>query len=344
MRVSDFHYPLSPDLIAQEPLQERSASRLLCLDGLTGDVEDRTFRDLPELLAPGDLVVLNDTRVLPARLSGRKESGGRVEVLIERVLGAHRARAHVRACKSPRPGTQIELEGGLHAQVLGRDGELFDLQFHDRRALLEILEQVGHVPLPPYIERADRPADRERYQTVFADRPGAVAAPTAGLHFDEALLERIRGRGGRIAFVTLHVGGGTFQPVRTERVEDHRMHAERVEVGRQVCELVATARAQDARVVAVGTTVVRSLEAAWRDGRMRPFRGEVDLFIYPGYRFQAVDALVTNFHLPGSTLLMLVCAFGGYRQVISAYRHAVRQRYRFYSYGDAMFVTAGASP
>jgi S-adenosylmethionine:tRNA ribosyltransferase-isomerase len=264
-----------------------------------------------------------------------------VEVLIERVVDEHRALAHVRASKAPRAGSVLQLEGQVHAVVTGRRGELFELEFRDPRPALAVLESVGHVPLPPYIERADAAQDRERYQTVYARVPGAVAAPTAGLHFDQAMLGRLGERGVDTAYLTLHVGAGTFQPVRVDTIEEHRMHAEYAEVPASLCDQVEAARAAGRRVVAVGTTVVRALESASRDGRLRPFCGDTDIFIYPGYRFVTVDAMITNFHLPESTLLMLVCAFAGYEQVMHAYRHAVERHYRFFSYGDAMFVTRG---
>jgi len=342
MQRRDFHYDLPTELIAQQPLGERTASRLLCLDGATGVLADRRFSDLPEQLTAGDLVVFNDTRVIPARLFGAKDSGGRVEVLVERTMEDQRVLAHVRASKPPRPGTTLVLGDGIRVEVESRDHDLYVLRFDDRRPVLELLERYGHVPLPPYIRRSDDKLDRDRYQTVYARVPGAVAAPTAGLHFTSELLARLADRGVQSAFVTLHVGAGTFQPVRAERLEDHRMHSERVEVGEQTCQLVHDTRDRGGRVIAVGTTVVRSLEAASASGRAEPFSGATDLFITPGYRFRAVDALVTNFHLPESTLLMLVCAFGGYEAVMAAYRHAVQDCYRFFSYGDAMFVTRAA--
>jgi S-adenosylmethionine:tRNA ribosyltransferase-isomerase len=342
MRLSDFHYDLPRDLIAQRPLAERSASRLLCLDRDTGALADRMFRDLPEVLRPGDLLVFNDTRVIPARLLGRKrDTGGQVEVLVERVLDEHRVLAHVRASKSPGEGVVLQLEETLVARVEGRQDDLFRLSFTGDVPVTELLERHGHMPLPPYIERADAPEDRARYQTVFAIRPGAVAAPTAGLHFDEAMMATLHERGVETARVTLHVGAGTFQPVRTQDLDEHRMHAEWLEVGERVCEQVHACRARGDRVVAVGTTAVRSLEAAAASGTLQPMTGETQLFIRPGYRFRVVDALITNFHLPESTLLMLVCAFAGHGAVMNAYRHAVAQRYRFFSYGDAMFIAAG---
>lgn len=337
MNRRDFAYDLPPELIAQAPLPERGSSRLLVLDGATGRVDDRRFEDLVDLLRPNDLLVLNDTRVVPARLLGAKETGGRVEILLERFLGPRRVRAHLRASRAPRAGAAIDLPGGARAVVEGRSGELFDLAL-DRDAE-PYFAQHGDVPLPPYIERRPSEADRDRYQTVFAHAPGAVAAPTAGLHFDEAIFARLDERGVERAFLTLHVGAGTFSPVRTERVEAHRLHPEWLSVSTELCEKVEGARRQDGRVVAVGTTAVRALETAAREGRLEPFEGETELFIYPGYRFRVVDALVTNFHLPESSLLMLVAAFAGREPTLAAYRHAVAERYRFFSYGDAMFVT-----
>lgn len=344
MQVSDFHFDLPEALIAKEPLPQRSASRLLVLDADSGRIEDCRFADLERLLRPGDLLVLNDTRVIPARLYGHKQTGGRIEVLVERVLGGGEVLAHVRAGKSPPSGALLRLEGGATATVAGREGALFRLIFDAPDGVLALLERHGHMPLPPYIRRPDTAADRSRYQTVFARNPGAVAAPTAGLHFDEALLARLDARGVTSAFLTLHVGAGTFQPVRVERVEEHRLHAEAFSVPAAVCEAVAAARAAGGRVVAVGTTVVRALESAAAAGELRPFAGETEIFIYPGYRFRAVDAMVTNFHLPGSTLLMLVSAFAGREQVLAAYRHAVAARYRFFSYGDAMFILGPVHP
>ena len=337
MRLSDFHYDLPPDRIAQHPPARRGDSRLLVLEGATGTIEDRRFQDLPALLAPGDLLVFNDTRVIPARLHGTKDSGGAVELLIERLLGPVRALAHARASKPLKPGRIVHV-GGEALQVVARQGPLYEVA-RPEGDLPAFLERHGHVPLPPYIRRPDEGADRERYQTVYADRPGAVAAPTAGLHFDQAMLDRLAAGGVRSARVTLHVGAGTFQPVRAERLDEHEMHAEQVEVGEEVCAAVADARRRGGRVVAVGTTAVRSLEAASADGALRPFRGDTRLFIRPGYRFRSVDRLLTNFHLPESTLLMLVCAFAGHEHVMAAYRHAVAAGYRFFSYGDAMLIS-----
>jgi len=344
MDPADFHYDLPEELIAQRPLAKRGASRLLALDGKSGTFTDRRFRDLEALLSPGDLLVLNDTRVIPARLFGRKSTGGRVEILVERVEGEDRALAHVRSSKPLRGDAAVELEHGGKARLEGRRGELFELRFELDRTLLDYLETHGHVPLPPYIRREDESDDRERYQTVYADNPGAVAAPTAGLHFDRDMLERIAARGVCIARITLHVGAGTFQPVRAGRVEDHVMHAERVTVDGASVGAIRETRDRGGRVVAVGTTVVRALEAAAAGGELVPYRGETRLFINPGFRFRVVDALITNFHLPRSTLLMLVCAFAGKDNVLAAYDHAVAERYRFFSYGDAMFLTRGSEP
>ncbi|BAZ93920.1 S-adenosylmethionine-tRNA ribosyltransferase-isomerase [Thiohalobacter thiocyanaticus] len=339
MQRSDFHYLLPSQLIAQSPLAERGGSRLLVLDGASGRCRDAGFAGLPDYLRPGDLLVINDTRVIPARLHGTKASGGRVEVLIERVVDARTALAHVRASKSPKPGGRLQLEAGLEVEVLDREGELFRLRFPTGRTVMEWLEVHGHVPLPPYIQRPDAAEDRERYQTLFARVPGAVAAPTAGLHFDAAMLERLARAGVETARVTLHVGAGTFQPVRVDDLSRHHMHAEYVEVGQEAVDQVRAAHARGARVLAVGTTVVRSLEAAAASGQLQPFAGDTRLFITPGYEFKVVDLLLTNFHLPESTLLMLVCAFAGYEPVMQAYRHAVEQEYRFFSYGDAMLLS-----
>jgi S-adenosylmethionine:tRNA ribosyltransferase-isomerase len=341
MRLSDFHYELPADRIAQYPPARRGDSRLLVLDGPTGRTEDRHFQDLPDCLRPGDLLVFNDTRVIPARLHGVKDSGGRAEVLIERLLGPTRALAQVRASNPTRPGRQIRVgEGSL--RVIDRQGELYELELEEGD-LPSFLDRHGQVPLPPYILRTDEPADRERYQTVYAARPGAVAAPTAGLHFDQAMLDRLAAQGVRFGRVTLHVGAGTFQPVRSDRLDEHVMHAEQVEVGEEVCALAADTRRGGGRIVAVGTTAVRSLETAAADGALRPYRGDTRLFIQPGYRFRSLDLLLTNFHLPESTLLMLVCAFAGVEPVMAAYRHAIHAGYRFFSYGDAMLIGPGVA-
>lgn len=337
MRVSDFHFELPEALIARYPLLERRDSRLMVLDDPEGGPRHQAFADLLGYLRAGDLMVFNDTRVIPARLFGQKASGGKLEILVERVLDSHRVLAHVRSSKSPKPGSSILLDGGAHAQMLARHDSLFELRFSEE--VLPLLERVGHMPLPPYIDRPDDDADRERYQTVYAAKSGAVAAPTAGLHFDQPMLDSLREKGVETAFVTLHVGAGTFQPVRVDRIEDHHMHSEWLDVSHAVVDAVTACKARGGRVIAVGTTSVRSLESAAREGELQAFAGDTDIFIFPGYRFRVVDALVTNFHLPESTLLMLVSAFAGYRQTMAAYAAAVEQQYRFFSYGDAMFIT-----
>jgi S-adenosylmethionine:tRNA ribosyltransferase-isomerase len=338
LKRTDFHFDLPPDLIAQAPLAERSASRLLLLDAAHARWQDRRFRDLPGLLRAGDLLVFNDTRVLPARLYGRKESGGAVEILIERVTGSHEARAQLGASRKPTAGAHLVLEDGSRMAVLGRDGEFFRLRLEGEEPLQALLARIGHMPLPPYIERADGAADAERYQTVFAREAGAVAAPTAGLHFDPPLLDALRARGVESGYVTLHVGAGTFQPMRSERVEDHHMHREWLSVGAELVAQIRATRARGGRVIAVGTTVVRALESSLQGGEVAPFTGETQIFIFPGYRITSIDGLITNFHLPESTLLMLVSAFAGREFMLAAYRHAVDARYRFFSYGDAMLV------
>lgn len=338
MKKSDFNYDLPRELIAQAPLAQRSASRLLVLPPAPATAQDRMIRDLPELLQPGDLLIFNDTRVLPARLFGRKESGGRVEVLIERVLPGNEARAQLGVSKSPKPGSRLLLDDGTAVTVLGRDGEFYLLRFEGEDPVEKVLLRSGRMPLPPYMTREPDAADSERYQTVFAREPGAVAAPTAGLHFDEPLLSALRARGVEFGHVTLHVGAGTFQPMRAEHFHEHVMHSEWLNVGPALCEQIAATRAAGGRVIAVGTTVVRALESSFHEGRVRPFAGETRLFIFPGRPIHSVDALLTNFHLPESTLLMLVSAFAGHRRVMAAYAHAVRERYRFFSYGDAMLV------
>ena len=356
MQRTDFTYELPRGLIAQHPLPERGASRLLRLDGASGAISHHVFGDFLDFIGPDDLLVFNNTRVIPARLWGRKASGGKVEILIERIVGSHRAVAHIRASKSPKAGTLIELcadreaaPGSYRLTVTGREDALFHISSEGGPALTDILQDVGHMPLPPYIERADELADQERYQTVYAEKVGAVAAPTAGLHFSEEMLRQLDEKGVRRVTVTLHVGAGTFQPVRAEHIEDHVMHAEYVEVDEAVCAAVQETRARGGRVVAIGTTAVRSLETASaaadetpdKSGRtLQPFQGDTSIFIYPGYRFRSVDAILTNFHLPESTLLMLVSAFAGREPIMAAYAEAIAGGYRFFSYGDAMFITA----
>ncbi|WNK20882.1 tRNA preQ1(34) S-adenosylmethionine ribosyltransferase-isomerase QueA [Halomonas piscis] len=342
MQRADFAYELPEELIARYPSEQRSDCRLLCADD-DGWLEHRRFPELLGMLEPGDLLVFNDTRVIPARLHGHKTSGGRVEMLLERPLDAHRGLAHLRASKAPRPGTEIVFEGGVRAVVEARREALFELRFSGETPMIELLERHGHMPLPPYITREDEWSDRERYQTVYARHDGAVAAPTAGLHFDRPLLDALAEKGVESAFVTLHVGAGTFQPVRADDIRDHHMHSEWLEVDETACARVNAARAAGRRVIAVGTTAVRCLETAGAaDGTLAPYRGDTDIFIYPGYRWRCVDALITNFHLPESTLLMLVAAFIGHDNTLAAYRAAVAERYAFFSYGDAMLLTRRA--
>jgi S-adenosylmethionine:tRNA ribosyltransferase-isomerase len=338
LKKADFDFELPPELIAQTPLPQRSGSRMLLLDAAALTCSDRQFRELPDLLRAGDLLVFNDTRVLPARLYGRKASGGAVEILIERVTGAHEATVQLGVSKKPREGSRIELADGSHALVLGRDDSFFRLRFEAPEPLEKLLLKLGEMPLPPYIERHPDAGDMERYQTVFARAPGAVAAPTAGLHFDEPMLATLRERGVDFGYITLHVGAGTFQPVRSDDLKDHRMHREWLNVGAHLVGQIRRTRAAGGRVIAVGTTVVRALESASKDGELHPFAGETQIFIFPGYRFSSIDGLLTNFHLPQSTLLMLVSALAGREFMLAAYRHAVEQRYRFFSYGDAMLI------
>jgi len=346
MQVSDFHFDLPDELIARYPQPERTASRLLQLTGDTGEIQHKGFKDVLDLVQPGDLLVFNNTRVIPARMFGRKVSGGKLEVLVERMLDDKRILAHVRASKSPKPGTELLLgeNDEYQAEMVARHDALFEIRFNSDKTVLEILEEVGHMPLPPYIDRPDEDSDKERYQTVYNAKPGAVAAPTAGLHFDDAILEAIKAKGARFAFVTLHVGAGTFQPVRVDSIDDHHMHSEYVEVPEEVVTAINETKANGGRVVAVGTTSVRSLESAAQDAvkkgtELQPFFGDTDIFIFPGYEFQLVDVLVTNFHLPESTLIMLVSAFAGFEHTMHAYQQAVENKYRFFSYGDSMFIT-----
>jgi S-adenosylmethionine:tRNA ribosyltransferase-isomerase len=339
MQVADFAFNLPDKLIARYPTEERSASRLMRLHGETGTVEHGQFADILGFLQPEDLLVLNNTKVIPARLYGAKESGGKIEILVERMLDDQRLLAHVRSSRSPKPGARLLLEGEVWATMVSRQDSLFELQLEGSESVLDVLQRLGHMPLPPYIDRPDETADRERYQTVFGEKHGAVAAPTAGLHFDEALLDAIRAKGVRIVTITLHVGAGTFLPVKVDNIEDHHMHGEIVEVTEEVATAVKHTRANGGRVVAIGTTSVRALEAASAEGDIAAYAGETHIFIYPGYKFKSVDALLTNFHLSESTLLMLVSAFAGRDHVLAAYNEAVAQEYRFFSYGDAMLVT-----
>lgn len=344
MRVADFNFALPESLIAHYPQPERSACRLLSLDGPSGELQHGVFTDVLDKLQPGDLLVFNNTRVIPARVYGQKASGGKLEMLVERMLDDKRVLAHVRASKAPKPGAELLLGDALdvRATMVARHDTLFEIEFHDSREVLDILNYIGHMPLPPYIDRPDEEADRELYQTVYSAKPGAVAAPTAGLHFDQPLLDALRQKGIETAFVTLHVGAGTFQPVRVESIEDHIMHAEYAEVPQEVVDAVLACKARGNKVVAVGTTSVRSLESAAKaaeNALIAPFFDDTQIFIYPGYQYQVIDALITNFHLPESTLIMLVSAFAGYKNTMNAYQQAVEQQYRFFSYGDAMFIT-----
>ncbi|SUT95042.1 S-adenosylmethionine--tRNA ribosyltransferase-isomerase [[Actinobacillus] rossii] len=354
MRLSDFYFDLPDELIARYPKPERTASRLLQLNGENGDISHRTFSDVLDLINEGDLLIFNNTRVIPARMYGRKLSGGKIEVLVERVLSETTFLAHVRSSKSPKVGAELILgedklgDGhGVKATMIGRQEALFELKIADKStALLDVLQKIGHMPLPPYIDRPDEDADQERYQTVYNKVPGAVAAPTAGLHFDNELLAKLKAKGVNFAFVTLHVGAGTFQPVRVEKIEDHHMHAEYAEVSQEVCDAILSTKAAGKRVIAVGTTSVRSIESAALEAEengssqlIEPFFSDTSIFIYPGKKFRVIDCLITNFHLPESTLIMLVSAFAGYEHTMNAYKSAVENRYRFFSYGDAMFIT-----
>jgi len=334
MLISDFDYGLPDELIAQYPASDRRGSRLL---DIGGGISDRAFSDFPGLLREGDLLVFNDTRVIKARLAATKETGGRAEILIERVQSERTVLAHVKASKTPKPGSRLLLAGNIEAEVLGREDDLFSLRFSTD--VMPFIDQYGEVPLPPYLGRAADLTDVDRYQTVYAKDPGAVAAPTAGLHFDEAILRETLAKGVQHAWVTLHVGAGTFQSLREEDIKENRLHSERVEVSEECCEAIAATKEAGGRVIAVGTTSVRALECASAGGRAEAFHGETDMFILPGYKFRVVDAMITNFHLPQSSLLMLVAAFAGKERLLDAYQHAVREKYRFFSYGDAMFLT-----
>lgn len=344
MKRSDFHFDLPDELIAGYPAEQRVGSRLLCLDRSAGKIADRMFTDIESLLQPGDLLVFNNTKVIPARLWGHKETGGKLEILVERVVSEDACLAHVRSSKSPKPGALLFIEGVDEPafEMEGRDGELFRLKAV-KGDVMSLLQAHGHMPLPSYIERADELLDKERYQTVYAERPGAVAAPTAGLHFDDGLLDRLQAKGVGKAFVTLHVGAGTFQPVRADNIQDHQMHSEWLEVTQETVAAIAKTKAAGGRVFAVGTTSVRCLETAAQSGELKTYQGDTNIFIYPGYKFQVIDGLLTNFHLPESTLIMLVSAFAGKEPVLAAYEHAVKQKYRFFSYGDAMLIADGVT-
>ncbi len=340
MQLSDFHFDLPEELIALYPPDNRTDSRLLHLDKASGAISHLQFPNLLDLINPDDLMVFNNTRVIAARIFGRKETGGQIEILLERVLDQYRALAQIRASKSPKEGTLVLIptpDGDSSARVEGREDDFFVLRFSE--PVIAVSARAGHMPLPPYIKREDDASDYERYQTVYGEKEGAVAAPTAGLHFDEAFLSEIKKKGIDLAWVTLHVGAGTFQPVRTDVIEEHKMHAEYLEVSQQVCNQVNACRQRGGRVIAVGTTSVRSLETASQSGEIQPYSGDTRIFIYPGYEFKSVDALVTNFHLPESTLIMLVSAFAGREEILHAYKEAVKEKYRFFSYGDAMFLS-----
>lgn len=338
MRRDEFSYQLPEELIAQFPTEQRGNSRLLAMVCPSGELTDLEFSNFPGLLKAGDLLVFNDTRVIPARLFGNKETGGKVEILLERILDDQQMLAQVRASKSPKPGSMIHLQGGIRLELMERQEDMFVLDVIGEMSVLELLQQVGHIPLPPYIQRDDDVEDIERYQTVYAKKPGAVAAPTAGLHFTDKLMQEITEQGIDSVYVTLHVGAGTFQPVRVDNIEEHQMHSEYLEVSADVCEKVKQCKAKGGRVIAIGTTAVRCLETAAQASELKPYQGETDIFIYPGYEFKVIDALITNFHLSESTLLMLVSAFAGRDNIMHAYQHAIDEAYRFFSYGDAMFL------
>ncbi|MBT4838733.1 MAG: tRNA preQ1(34) S-adenosylmethionine ribosyltransferase-isomerase QueA [Methylococcales bacterium] len=336
MHISKFQYDLPTELIAQKPLAERTASRLLYLGN---ELEDLGFTQLLDKIKANDLLVFNNTKVIPARLYGHKETGGKVEILIERILSSTQALVQLKASKKPKIDSIISLECGTQLKIYNRQEQWFSIQLvNQQQNLLDLLEKVGHIPLPPYIKREDQEQDKQRYQTVYAEHPGAVAAPTAGLHFDQELINKIQQQGIKTTHITLHVGAGTFQPVRVNNIKDHKMHNEFIEVSQQTCELVKQTQQQNGRIIAVGTTSVRALETASTDGIIKPFKGKTNIFIYPGYHFNCIDALITNFHLSESTLLMLVSALGGYEQIMSAYQHAIQKKYRFFSYGDAMMI------
>ncbi len=338
MKLSEFNYALPDELIARYPLEQRSASRLLCLDKQSGEINHQHYTDVLNLLNKGDLLVFNDTRVIPARLFGQRATGGKVEVMVERLLDNQHCLAHVRMSNKVRPELEISFEQGYRLVVVQKQQDLYELQSIGQGSLIDLMEHQGHIPLPPYIDRQDENLDRERYQTIYAKNQGAVAAPTAGLHFDEDLLRQLELKGVQFSYVTLHVGAGTFQPVRVENISEHQMHAEYLEVSQGVCDKITETRLAGGRVIAVGTTSVRCLETAAQKGGLKPFQGDSEIFIYPGYEFKVIDGLLTNFHLPESTLIMLVSALAGKESVLNAYQQAIEQRYRFFSYGDSMFI------
>lgn len=339
MRLNDFNFDLPPELIARYPLAERSASRLLCVDSENQALKHQHFGHVFDLMQAGDLLVFNDTKVIPARIFGQKETGGQAEVLVERILDKQRVLAQVRVSKAPRPGSFLQFPGDIQLEILAKQEQFYELRYlKTDRSILDVIESIGQIPLPPYMHRLPEESDKERYQTVYAKHKGSVAAPTAGFHFDQTLLQKLLEKGVEMAYLTLHIGAGTFAPVRTEDIREHKMHAEYLEVSQELCEKIHATKARGKRVIAVGTTSLRALESASQEGVTNPFYGDTSIFIYPGYQFNCVDALITNLHLPCSTLLMLISAFAGYEQVMHAYREAVDQGYRFYSYGDAMWL------
>jgi S-adenosylmethionine:tRNA ribosyltransferase-isomerase len=338
MQTQDFDFYLPDRLIAQHPASQRNLSRLLHLDGKTGQLNDRQFVDLPSFLVAGDLLIFNNTRVIKARLFGHKITGGGIELLVERVLDAHHVLAHIRASRAPKIGSRLKLANAFEAEIIGREDDLFHVKFLSDAPALDLLERYGALPLPPYITHTAEAKDEERYQTIYAEHVGAVAAPTAGLHFDEAMLETLKTKGVNIAFVTLHIGAGTFQPVRADNIADHKMHSEIYYISAETVAMIEATQVKGGEIIAVGTTSLRALESAAQAGKIKPGQNETNIFITPGFSFKIVDKLVTNFHLPKSTLLMLVSAFAGFEHIKNAYAHAVEQQYRFFSYGDAMFL------
>lgn len=338
MQLSDFHFDLPEELIARYPMTRRSESRLLCLDAASHNLDHKKFYDIIQLVEPGDLLVFNNTRVIPARLVGHKETGGQVELLAERVLDDKRILGQLRVSKSPQIGGKIIFANGVELEVTGREDKFFELKYSGERTILDVIEEIGQIPLPPYMRRSAEESDKERYQTIYAKHKGSVAAPTAGLHFDEELMQALKDKGVETGYLTLHIGAGTFAPVRVENIKEHKMHAEYLTIDETLCEQIRATKARGNRVITVGTTSMRALETASQTGETKPFSGDTSIFIYPGYEFKCADVLITNMHLPGSTLMMLVSAFSGYERVMHAYHQAVENKYRFYSYGDAMWM------
>lgn len=342
MQLSDFDFDLPSELIARYPAAKRSESRLLCLSADSLELQHKNFHDIIHMVNPGDLLVFNDTRVIPARLVGHKKTGGQLELLVERVLDTRRILAQLRVSKGPAVGSMLQFENGVELEVAGRVNQFYELQYNGERSILDVIEEIGQIPLPPYMRRLPDETDKERYQTIYARHKGSVAAPTAGLHFDEELMQALKDKGVDTGYLTLHIGAGTFLPVRVENIKEHKMHAEYLTVDAGLCEKIRAAKQRGNRVIAVGTTSMRALETACQGGEIAPYEGETSIFIYPGYQFRCADVLITNMHLPGSTLLMLVSAFSGYDRVMRAYRVAVKNSYRFYSYGDAMWMPRSA--